>query len=138
MTSSKQMKFRFNSLLKDIKGSLCCVFKVSQYNPQYETSNNVLFDLILYVHSTIFQLCGTGSNNVVYATSKGSDQHAHTHRLIRAFASRLNTVKQLTEHHLEFLSLEEDAQAHSSASSHVKTPTCCGLYYIILIWFKQT
>ena len=32
------------------------------------------------------------SNNVVCATSKGSDQPAHTHRLIRAFASRLNIL----------------------------------------------
>ena len=30
------------------------------------------------------------SNNVVCATSKGSDQIAHTRSLIRAFASRLN------------------------------------------------
>ena len=30
------------------------------------------------------------SNNVVYATSKDSDQPAHTRSLIRAFASRLN------------------------------------------------
>ena len=44
------------------------------------------------------------SNNVVCATSKGSDQHAHTHSLIRAFASRF--VKLLTEHHLEFLGLK--------------------------------
>ena len=43
------------------------------------------------------------SNNVVYVTSKGLDQPAHTHSLIRAFASRLNinsmSVKLLTEHH---------------------------------------
>ena len=32
------------------------------------------------------------SNNVVCATSKGSDQPAHTRRLIRAFASRLNSL----------------------------------------------
>ena len=32
------------------------------------------------------------SNNVVYATSKGSDQPAHTRSLIRAFASRLNIL----------------------------------------------
>ena len=32
------------------------------------------------------------SNNVVYATSKGSDQPAHTHSLIRAFASRSNIL----------------------------------------------
>ena len=32
------------------------------------------------------------SNNVVYATSKVSDQPAHTRSLIRAFASRLNNL----------------------------------------------
>ena len=32
------------------------------------------------------------SNNVVCVTSKGSDQPAHTHSLIRAFASRLNIL----------------------------------------------
>ena len=32
------------------------------------------------------------SNNVVCATSKGSDQPAHPRRLIRAFASRLNIL----------------------------------------------
>ena len=32
------------------------------------------------------------SNYVVCATSKGSDQPAHTHSLIRAFASRLNIL----------------------------------------------
>ena len=32
------------------------------------------------------------SNNVVGATSKGSDQPAHTRSLIRAFASRLNIL----------------------------------------------
>ena len=37
------------------------------------------------------------SNNVVCATSKGSDQPSHTRSLIRAFASL-----PLTDHHLEF------------------------------------
>ena len=32
------------------------------------------------------------SNNVVCATSKGSDQPAHTRSLIRALASRLNII----------------------------------------------
>ena len=32
------------------------------------------------------------SNNVVCATSKGSDQPAHTHSLIKAYASRLKTL----------------------------------------------
>ena len=48
------------------------------------------------------------SNNLVCATSKGSDQPgsdqpAHTRSLIRAFASQ--TVKLLIEHYLGFLSL---------------------------------
>ena len=32
------------------------------------------------------------SNNVAYATSKASDQPAHTRSLIRAFASRLSIL----------------------------------------------
>ena len=32
------------------------------------------------------------SNNVVYVTSKASDQSAHIHSLIPAFASRLNIL----------------------------------------------
>ena len=49
------------------------------------------------------------SNNVVCATSKGSDQPAHMRSLIRAFACLLEysmNVKLLTEHHLEFLRLK--------------------------------
>ena len=47
------------------------------------------------------------SNNVLCATSKASDQPAHTLSLIRAFASRLKyslSVNLLTEHNLKFLS----------------------------------
>ena len=39
---------------------------------------------------SIFEPWHEISNNVVFATSKASDQSAHTHSLIRAFASRLN------------------------------------------------
>ena len=46
------------------------------------------------------------SNNVVCATTKDSDQPGHTHILIKAFASRLNSVKLLSEHNLELLSLK--------------------------------
>ena len=35
------------------------------------------------------------SNNVVCSTSRASDQPAHTHSLIRAFASRLNIYEYL-------------------------------------------
>ena len=64
------------------------------------------------------------SNNVVCATSKASDQPAHTCNLIRAFASACAyaqsdqslclsieypmSVKLLTEHHLRFLSIKGD------------------------------
>ena len=51
---------------------------------------------------------------MVCATSKASDQPVHTRGLITAFASRFEysmSVKLLTEHHLEFLSLKEAAQA---------------------------
>ena len=41
---------------------------------------------------TLIELPHEISNNVAYATSKASDQPAHTHRLIRAFASRLNSL----------------------------------------------
>ena len=41
---------------------------------------------------TVYEQWHEISNNVVCATSKGSDQPAHTHRLIRACASRLNIL----------------------------------------------
>ena len=59
------------------------------------------------------------SNNVVCATSKGSDQTAQTCSLVRAFACRLNI--QWVEHHLEFLSLKGDCIG-SSESTLVKMP----------------
>ena len=41
---------------------------------------------------TPFELVDKISNTVVCATNKGSDQPAHTHSLIRAFARRLNML----------------------------------------------
>ena len=64
------------------------------------------------------------SNNVVCATSKASDQPAHTRSLIRVFASRLNSltsVALLAEHHLEFVSLK-GGRTGSSESTLVKIP----------------
>ena len=65
------------------------------------------------------------SNNVVCATSKASDQPAHTHSLIRAFATRLNilSVKLLIEHHLEPLNLK-GGYIGSSEYILVKMPHC--------------
>ena len=65
-------------------------------------------------------------NNVVCATSKGSDQPAHTRRLIRAFVSRIDIL--LAGQHLEFLSLK-DGCTGSSESIHVKEISCRGSYY---------
>ena len=51
---------------------------------------------------------------MVCAISEASDQPAHTRRLIKAFACRLNIIKLLTKQHLGFLSLTETAQARLS------------------------
>ena len=64
------------------------------------------------------------SNNVVCATSKGSDQPAHTRSLIRAFANDYSLiVKPLTEHHLEFLCLKNGCIGLSE-SARAKMPHC--------------
>ena len=49
---------------------------------------NFVMDVIII----IIELQHEISNKVVCATSKGSDQPAHTRSLIRAFASRLNVL----------------------------------------------
>ena len=46
------------------------------------------------------------SNNVVCATSKGSDQTSHMRSLIKAVYSM--NIKLLNEYHLQFLSLKGD------------------------------
>ena len=56
------------------------------------------------------------ANNVVCATSKASDQPAHTRSVIRTFASRQSleysmSVKLLTEHNLVFLSLNKHEES---------------------------
>ena len=64
---------------------------------------------------------------MVFAISKASDQPAHKRSLIRAFASPLNifsmSVKLVTEHHLEFLSLKGGCTGLSE-STLVKMPHC--------------
>ena len=98
------------------------------------------------------------SNNVVCSTGKASDQPAHTHSLIRAFASRLNilwvlSVKLLTEQHFKFLRFKVDCTC-SSVSTLVKMPhsweshvmfhiiipiasifiTLVGKWYLTVVW----
>ena len=70
---------------------------------------------------------------MVCATSKGSDQPAHTRRLIRAFTSWVCaglvlafascTVKLMTENHLELLNLKRGCTSFSE-STHVKMLHC--------------
>ena len=47
----------------------------------------------MHILSTCVEPIHEISNNVVSATSKGSDQSAHMRSLIRAFASHLNIVR---------------------------------------------
>ena len=69
----------------------------------------------------IFELVHDISNNVVCGTSKASDQPAHTRSLITLQYSM--SVKLLTEHHLEFLSLKVGCRG-SSESTLVKMSNC--------------
>ena len=68
---------------------LCCL---------YATHSGSLSPMSIYKHTvshiewSIFEPWHEISNNVVCATSKGSDQPAHTRSLIRAFASRLSII----------------------------------------------
>ena len=65
------------------------------------------------------------SNNVVNATSKGSDQPVHMPSLIRAFASQMNIL--LTEQHWEFLSLKGTC-TYTCQNSTLLEITCHGSY----------
>ena len=81
--------------------------------------------------------------NVVCATNKASDQPANMRSLIRAFASCLNimSVRLLTEHHLEFLSLTGGCTG-SAESTLVKIPHCWKSHFCVTIlnldqWFRS-
>ena len=62
----------------------------------FQDANNsqIISNIIHY--GNIIELRHEISNNVVCATSKGSDQPAHMRRLIRAFASSLNILRLLS------------------------------------------
>ena len=53
---------------------------------------NLICGHISYPRISIIEPVHEISNNVVCATSKASDQPAHTRSLIRAFASRLSVL----------------------------------------------
>ena len=52
LTSSNQRKLTFNCLLKDIKGSKCCVFKVRQYSYMHYMQNFFLCSFFLFLVET--------------------------------------------------------------------------------------
>ena len=82
-------------------------------------SFGVTFNLLTAVYVTSFEPWHELSNNVVCATSKASDQPAHMHSLIRAFASRLKII-------LEFLSLR--GVCTGSSESTMFEITCGGSF----------
>ena len=68
-------------------------------NALLEFLSKTLAQISLWIHvykCTIIEPVHEISNNVVSATSKASDQPAHTRSLIRAFASRLSILKLLS------------------------------------------
>ena len=78
--------------------ALCCAFEQDTlssakywFNPGRQESIQLVY-CIYPKYSDAFEPRHQISNNVVCATSKGSDQPAHTRSLIRAFASRLNIL----------------------------------------------
>ena len=59
-------------------------FKVGNYSPLW----HIVFLVFVFIYEPQHEI----SNNVVCATSEGSDQPVHTRSLIRAFACRLNIL----------------------------------------------
>ena len=88
---------------------------------------------------TVYELQHVITNNVVCATSKGSDQPVHMRSLIRIFAGRLNvlmTLRLLTKHHLEFLSLKGGSEARMSL--HLSKCHIVGNHMSWLIYIRNS
>ena len=62
------------------------------YMLEFWCSNHAKLNVEYTIKMTTNEPVHEISNNVVCVTSKASDQPAHTHSLIRAFASRLNIL----------------------------------------------
>ena len=60
--------------------------------PNESNQTNKTIGKVWFIIKVIFEPVHEISNNVVCATSKASDQPAHTRSLIRAFASRLSIL----------------------------------------------
>ena len=100
-----------------------------------------MLPIILFIHIPVFDLARVengiySSNNVVCATSKGSDQPAHTRSLIRTCASRLNipsmNIEPLTKHRLEFLCLTGGCTG--SSEPHCWKSHVAAHIYIVIFW----
>ena len=122
-----------NLVLKDQKGcpTYCMAKLVSvlSYNINHIRWCSALIIIIEPWHGI--------SNNVVRATSKASDQHAHTCSLIRAFTSRLNIpwlLSHLPNILLEFF-VSKGGCTGSSESTLVKMPHCCTCHGSIIFVF---
>ena len=78
------------------------VSQVSITDDDAQINRKLPKELLLRYNTKINEPVHETSNNVVCATSKASDQPAHMHSLIRAFASRLcsMSVKLLTDQSL--------------------------------------
>ena len=70
----------------DLQYYLLRIFFILQNKNDDESS--ILFEFFAMLYEPVYEI----SNNVVCATSKASDQPAHTHSLIRAFASSLSIL----------------------------------------------
>ena len=81
----------------------------------------IFFDYMKSELESIYEPQHVISNNVVCATSKGSDQTSHMRSLIRAVYSM--NIKLLIEYHLQFLSLKGDCKG-SHESTFVKITHC--------------
>ena len=112
VTDQNFLNFKYISSLK-------IVFILANSADPDEMSHHVVFHLGVHcLPKYLFEPRHEISNNVVCVTSASSDQPAHMRSLIRAFVS----VKLLTEHHLEFLSLKVGCTGLSATL--VKMPHC--------------
>ena len=92
-------------MIKLFRLKIMIIFLPISLNTGCVAQKNHLIEIVLLSTHNIIELQHEISNNAVCATSRASDQPAHMRSLTRAFASGL---KLLTEHHLEFLSINGD------------------------------
>ena len=98
--SKSSIAFKAVERLHEDQWQISCHQMLGKFNKYALSCGQVQIEKILMCPNTIYLIRRPIiseprhkiSNNVVCATSKGSDQPAHTRSLIRAFASRLNIL----------------------------------------------